>query len=489
MVLGAVLRSLGIHEKSYWYDEIATVRVLDHPLGGLLSAIADTESTPPLYYLLAWPWARVLGTGEIGLRSLSLVFSTAAIGVAYLMGRELASRRVGVIAAALVAVNPLLVWYGQEARSYSLLALLSGLSFLFLLRALAEPSPTRLSAWGVAGALAIATHYFAVFLVAAEAAWLLARHRRPLTVGFTAIPAAMTLALVPLIMDQSSSRTAWIDDTSIVSRALRTPPVFLVGFETRAAYLVATVGALLAGIGVWLLLRRTSASARRRGLAAASIGLAALLVPLAAALGGLDYFFYRNVLASLPVLLVALATGFAAQLARRAGAAGAAALVALSLGVVIDTARTPKYGRADWRDAAAQIGSSAGASAVVVTPDLGGTPLGYYLVDSRPLTDAGAAVAEIDVIGGATRALGSVTAALPPRGPSGRAPDGFALVQRLETRYYTIVRYRAPRLRRVTSVELHRLALDPTEAAGLLIVPRRSAVRAASTPEQTASTL
>jgi len=471
MALGAALRSLGIHEKSYWNDEIATVSVIDRPLGDLLSAIAETESTPPLYYLIAWPWARLLGTGEIGLRSLSLVFSTAAIAVAYLAGRELVSRRVGLVAATLVAVNPLLVWYGQEARSYSLLVLLSGLSFLFLLRGLAEPSTTRLAAWGIVAALAIATHYFAVFLVAAEAAWLLARDRRRITIGVTAIPALTTLALVPLILDQSSGRTAWIDDTSIASRAVRTPPAFLVGFETRAPYLVAAVAALLAAIGVWLLLRRTSLSARRRGLAAASIGLAAVLVPLAASVAGLDYFFYRNVLAGLFVLLVALATGLGAERSGRLGAVSLAALVALSIGVVVDTSSTPKYGREDWRNVAELVGSAPTARAVVVTPELGGRPLRYYLHDAGLLVAGQATIDEIDVVGGATRALGSITAARPPRGPSQPAPAGFALVERLETRYATIVRYRASEPTSVTSLELRRLALDHSEDAHLLVAP------------------
>ena len=35
--------------------------------------IEATESTPPLYYCMAWVWARIFGYGETGLRSLSAV--------------------------------------------------------------------------------------------------------------------------------------------------------------------------------------------------------------------------------------------------------------------------------------------------------------------------------------------------------------------------------------------------------------------------------
>ena len=36
-------------------------------LSGLLHAIPDSESSPPLYYLLGWLWTHVFGTGEVGL--------------------------------------------------------------------------------------------------------------------------------------------------------------------------------------------------------------------------------------------------------------------------------------------------------------------------------------------------------------------------------------------------------------------------------------
>ena len=92
----------------------------------------------------------------------------------------LVSRRAGLVAAALVAVNPFLVWYSQEARSYALLSLLTAatvLAFGFALRG----DRRWLAGWAALSTLAIATHYFAVFVVGAEAVWLLAglRSRKP----------------------------------------------------------------------------------------------------------------------------------------------------------------------------------------------------------------------------------------------------------------------------------------------------------------------
>src|SRR5204863_9249224 len=98
-IAGALLRFLTLDVQSYWLDEVATVNILHKGFGDMVSAIASGESTPPLYYVVAWLWAKVFGTGEVGLRSLSALFGTAAIPLAYLLGRDLVGRRTGLVAA------------------------------------------------------------------------------------------------------------------------------------------------------------------------------------------------------------------------------------------------------------------------------------------------------------------------------------------------------------------------------------------------------
>ena len=62
-------------------------------LSGLLHAIPDSESSPPLYYLLAWLWTHVFGTGEVGLRSFSALVGTAAIGVVWALAKRIGGDR------------------------------------------------------------------------------------------------------------------------------------------------------------------------------------------------------------------------------------------------------------------------------------------------------------------------------------------------------------------------------------------------------------
>ena len=62
-------------------------------LGRMLETIGDTESTPPVYYVAAWVWKRILGDGEVGLRSLSALAGVATVPVAYAAGRTLLGTR------------------------------------------------------------------------------------------------------------------------------------------------------------------------------------------------------------------------------------------------------------------------------------------------------------------------------------------------------------------------------------------------------------
>src|SRR5438128_2238498 len=95
----AVLRFWSLGTQSYWYDEAITVDLVRRSFHGMLAAIPHTESTPPLYYVLAWGWSRLFGTTEAGLRSLSAIFGTATIPAAYAAGRTFVSRRSSLFAA------------------------------------------------------------------------------------------------------------------------------------------------------------------------------------------------------------------------------------------------------------------------------------------------------------------------------------------------------------------------------------------------------
>src|SRR2546421_5903433 len=258
----------------------------------MLSSIPNTELTPPLYYVLAWPWAHVFGTHEAALRSLSALFGIAVVPVAYLVGRELVSGGAGLVVAALVAFNPLLVWYSQEARPYSLLVLLAALSLLYFARAIRRRNPRDLWAWAAASALALLTHYFAVFLVAPEGLWLLwvwRPRRSALAAG--ALVAAVGVALIPLAAhERAKIGTGYIEGVSLRRRAIGVPEDFLTGlvvkFDATWEQQLDAFALAVAAVAVWLALRRTGSEERRGALLAAGLAVAAAGGPGGVALAG-----------------------------------------------------------------------------------------------------------------------------------------------------------------------------------------------------------
>jgi hypothetical protein len=390
-VLAAALRFATLGVQAYHHDEIVTAsRVLRDGFWHAMEAVGFSESAPPLYYALAWFWTQLTGTGEVGLRSVSALAGVATVPVAYLLGTELRGRRAGIVAAALVAVNPMLLWYSQEARGYALLVLLTAAAALYFVRALGDvpgtsPGRRNLTLWGVFSALALATHYFAIFPIALEAGWLVWRRRRE-AVGGLWIVLLCGLALAPLAIHQASlGHAEWIGGRSLGHRLWEAGASFVVG-ETgdiiaRPETVLPAVVPLLAVLaGLALLVARGDRGERRAGGTILALVAVTFTVPLALALVApdKDYVIARNLLSALVPLLAAVAIGTTLRRARRVGALVAAVLVAYSFGFCVWVSASPSWQRPDWDTVAARLGEPTAPRAIVLWT-LGAASLRYYL--------------------------------------------------------------------------------------------------------------
>jgi mannosyltransferase len=412
VALGAALRFATLGVQSYHHDEIVTAsRVLRVGFGHAMDAVGFSESAPPLYYALAWIWTQITGTGPWGLRSLSALAGVATIPVAYLIGRELRERRAGVLAAAFVAVNPMLIWYSQEARAYALLVFFCALSLLYCVRALGiegERDKRNLVLWGVFSALAIATHYFAVFPLAAEVILLLRRRGRGAFAGLW-IVALMAALLTPLVIHQMSyGHAEWIGKFTLGHRLWETAATFLVG-ETgdiiggperpELAYLPLALAVAAFG----LLALRGDRREKRAAAVPLAVGALTIGVPLllAATAASKDFVLARNLLPALVPLLLVAAIGLTVKRARKLGAVLAALLVAYSLVFSISVNFDEELQRPDWQAVAERLGEPQAPRATVLWA-LGEAPLRYYLstgaIQLKPVEGYGWLVREIDFV-------------------------------------------------------------------------------------------
>ena len=332
VAVGGLLRFSTLDLQELWLDEAVTVALLDLRVDEMLTTAGYTESTPPVYYLVARAWAALFGTGDVAVRALSALAGTLTVAVAYLVAEKLVSARAGLVAAALTAVSPALVWYSQEARSYALVVLLCALTVLFLARAIQGDDGRAVIWWVASAGLAVLTHYFAAFLVAGEAVWLVALHRprRRALVAAGAAGACCLAALVLAVLQSGQGNLDWIGASSFEERAFDTVELFLVGPTGSEVGLAVPVLAALA-LGAAALLATASPRDRRAVVVPASLVVAGAILPTLLALAGADYVVARNLLPLWVPAAVVVAGALASARPRMLGGVLAVALVGASL--------------------------------------------------------------------------------------------------------------------------------------------------------------
>jgi mannosyltransferase len=404
---GVAIRFATLGLQSYHHDEVITAgRVLPGSFGHMLHEVRRSESTPPLYYIIAWEWSKHFGLDEVGLRSLSALFGALTIPIAFLIGRELAGKRAGLLTMAMVALNPMLIWYSQEARAYALVVLLCAASLFFFLRFRRTGSNRDLALWATFSALALTSHYFAVFTIVIEAAWLLfeRRPRAPVMAAIGGI-AAVGLALLPLAAHQANpNHIDWIGHLAVWDRLEDSGGSFLIGETGRV---IGAVGprekytvvpliliGLLLGIGLW----RGRSREWRVAAIGIVIGLGSVALALLAAAAGKDYVLSRNLLPALLPLIAAVAVIATFARARRVGVGLIAALCVYWLAFDVYVDATPDLQRPNWRQVAQTV-RPAVRPRVIVTWTLGVAPLEFYLRDGTARADSGPfVVPEVDVV-------------------------------------------------------------------------------------------
>ena len=469
---GFLLRFPTLDQQSFWFDEAITHWLVTKDLTAMLDSVTESEQTPFLYYLAEWGWRQLWGAGEVGLRSLSALCGIAAIPIAYLAGLQVGSRRVGLISALLVATNPLLVWYSQEARSYALVVPLVTAGLLFFLRSLKSGRRMDIAGWTGFSLLALATHYFAAFVILTEAVWLLVARRDARGMIVAALGCVGTLAVIqlPLAMHQRCHGRQF-DDSSLLARAVRVPKQYFMGLTLEDGPVeaaLALVGVVACVMSAWLLVSRLDRHERGITWRVASVGAFGIALPIALAAAGFNYVNTRNLVVALPPLLVAVAVVAGALRASRAGRFLAGAITLAFLAAVATVFVEPRFQREDWRGIAASVAPQR-EQVMVVTPGYDHLPFQPYLHSARELPAAGVITDRIVVA--ALPVFGDVKLKPPlPRGTPAPLPPvrGFRLVDRRDARSYTVLTYQAGAPRLIKPRTLRGSALDARQPPSFL---------------------
>jgi hypothetical protein len=368
-----------VYDRPFWEDEVASARVLSEPtVASMLHRVTETESTPPLWYSIAWLVHRC----DVPLRDerlLSVAFGAILAAAVVALARRFVSLPLAATAGLMTALGGEFVRHGHELRAYELLALLSCLFGLCIVRVVEAPTPARSAVLATSVALGAATHYFFAYSVLAVLGWLwLDPRARPLRKRASlaiAVGGAVAAACAPIMVAQyRHDHFAWIgpfDLRSVLAVPLRLFTEAANGTALGQALSLISIVVVAAGC------RRLAATAA--GAAVATLAVLPIVVSALAWLAGSDTFDLRNLIGVGPFLAVAVAAALD-SLRRPLDATVAAATVAALVAslAVFGGDSLPRY------DAIARALSKDGWSAHAAIAVFGNatlyeSPLDWYL--------------------------------------------------------------------------------------------------------------
>jgi len=177
ITIGAGLRLYGLATQSLWNDELSSWRRSNVDTLSQIFPELPPEH-PPGFQIFLYFWTHFVGDSETLLRLPSVIAGTLTIYAMFLLGRKLYSEKEGLIAASLTAVLWTPLYYSQEARANIMLLLVAVLSTYWLLdigQALKTGGKlvvTAVIGYVVTAALASYLHYFGLFFIGLQAAFI-----------------------------------------------------------------------------------------------------------------------------------------------------------------------------------------------------------------------------------------------------------------------------------------------------------------------------
>lgn len=144
---------------SIWFDEAFSAYLVRYSFADIAQYTA-LDVHPPLYYWTLQLWTVLFGTTEIAFRSLSLAFGIAVIVCGFLLMRRLFGRKTAYLTILFLALSPMLIRYGQEARMYAMATAISLAATYVMVIAMASKRKIPWVIYAVLVAAGMWTHYF-----------------------------------------------------------------------------------------------------------------------------------------------------------------------------------------------------------------------------------------------------------------------------------------------------------------------------------------
>lgn len=171
LLLATFTRFWDLGTENFWYDEYALVDHTDS-FSVVIESLREYLD-PPLMVILGYSWRQIFGDSEVGTRSLSAVLGVASIGMLYLVAKQLYNEQVALLSAGLAAFSGYLIYHSQDYRYYSLLMLLTLLSYYFFMQFILRGNLWYILPYILFSSLAYYTHFFGIFMLLAQGVYFL----------------------------------------------------------------------------------------------------------------------------------------------------------------------------------------------------------------------------------------------------------------------------------------------------------------------------
>ena len=168
LLLVALVVRLLLADRAVWFDERFTLLNTTSVTKAIEHCTRDVH--PPLYFVLMTAWRAVLPSTDISMRLLSVIFGMISLVGIFLIGRSIAGWRAGLVGLAIAAVSPYHWLFSTEIRPYAQLLAFSAFSTWAFLEILKTGAARYFAILAASTVLNLYSHYFAVFLLLAQAA-------------------------------------------------------------------------------------------------------------------------------------------------------------------------------------------------------------------------------------------------------------------------------------------------------------------------------
>jgi uncharacterized membrane protein len=132
IILASALLFFQLEKKSLWGDELATVEISQRGNAiDIISSIAEDkgEPHPPLQYILMHYSISLFGNSDFSVRLPFVIFGIFSLIIFYKIIRNLFDFKIAALSTFLLGFSPFFIMYSRMARYYSLILLLSLISY------------------------------------------------------------------------------------------------------------------------------------------------------------------------------------------------------------------------------------------------------------------------------------------------------------------------------------------------------------------------